>query len=86
MENSYQEAFEWIQFSKGRVRYAGCSKGRDEPPNLGMAGGAALGSSAGVPLGAPGMVIGGIAGGVGGAVAGEKMADAVDRARIYSQR
>ncbi|RYF48844.1 MAG: toxin, partial [Comamonadaceae bacterium] len=54
--------------------------------NLGMAGGAALGSSAGVPLGAPGMVIGGIAGGVGGAVAGEKMADAVDRARIYSQR
>lgn len=32
MENSYQEAFEWIQFSKGRVRYAGGSKGRDEPP------------------------------------------------------
>lgn len=32
MENSYQEAFEWIEFPQGRVRYAGGSKGRDEPP------------------------------------------------------
>lgn len=28
----YDDTFEWIDFPQGQVRYAGGSKGRDEPP------------------------------------------------------
>ncbi|MBV8379406.1 MAG: zeta toxin family protein [Paucibacter sp.] len=57
--------------------------------NLGMAGGAALGASTGAALGVesgPGLLVTGAVGGVVGAIAGDKMADAVDRARIYNQQ
>ncbi len=49
--------------------------------------GATLGASAGGALGgAPGAVIGGLAGGVAGGVAGDKVTDAMDQSRIYTQR
>lgn len=28
----YSKTFEWIEFPKGRVKYAGSKRGRDEPP------------------------------------------------------
>jgi len=29
---SYEKTFEWIDFPRGRVRYTGQARGRDEPP------------------------------------------------------
>jgi len=56
--------------------------------NLGMIGGATAfataGAAAGIETG-PGAFLTGLAGGVAGAVAGDKIADAIDRHRIYNQ-
>jgi len=57
--------------------------------NLSMLGGAALGTELGAAAGietGPGALLTGAAGGIIGAIGGNKLADAVDRYRVYTQK
>ena len=56
--------------------------------NLSMLGGAALGAELGAAAGiesGPGALITGAVGGVAGAIGGDKLADAIDKYRVYTQ-
>jgi hypothetical protein len=57
--------------------------------NLSMLGGAALGTELGAAAGiesGPGALLTGAAGGIIGAIGGNKLADAIDRYRVYTQK